>query len=374
MARLSKYASVSETRRVLERHGLATKHALGQNFLINDDILKKIVNLAGLDETDDVLEIGPGIGTLTVALLQHAHSVISIECDSDLPPVLTETTAPWANRFALIEQDALTVSSADIEKALARTRAGTDTLPQARANADVLPQTRANANAFAAMPAKDDCEQRHSAGEASACVEGERHGSRRSPSRNFPNKMVANLPYAVAATVVLDYFQRFSELESMTVMVQREVADRMMAQPSTKEYGSFTVKLSLYAQPAGRFPVGPGNFFPPPRVDSAVIRLDRRACIDDRGNCLTAEEIRDSCLMADAAFATRRKTLANSCKTFFQGRGEQGKRVVSKLPAMFERADIDARRRGETLSRQEFIALARAYASFEFGDDTTDEL
>lgn len=320
MAKLSKYASVGETRKVLERHGLATKHALGQNFLVNDDILKKIVDLAALDGTDDVLEIGPGIGTLTVALLQHARSVISIEFDPDLPAVLAETTAPWANRFALIENDALNVSAADIESVIARVHAGAD-------DADSIKMEQA----FSA--------------------------------RSFPNKLVANLPYAVAATVVLDYFQRFDALESMTVMVQREVADRMMAQPGVKDYGAFTVKLSLYAQPAGRFPVGPGNFFPPPRVDSAVIRLDRRNCCDDQGNPLTAEEVRAACLMADAAFATRRKTLSNSCKTFFSGKGEQGKRVAAQLPALFEQVGIDARRRGETLSQAEFIALARAYLS-----------
>ena len=322
MAKLSKYASVGETRKVLERHGLATKHALGQNFLVNDDILKKIVDLAALDGTDDVLEIGPGIGTLTVALLQHARSVISIEFDPDLPAVLAETTAPWADAFALIENDALDVSAADVEGAFARVHAD--------------------------------------AGAGAGVVDGAQ-AEQASSARSFPNKLVANLPYAVAATVVLDYFQRFDALESMTVMVQREVADRMMAQPGVKDYGAFTVKLSLYAQPAGRFPVGPGNFFPPPRVDSAVIRLDRRNCCDYQGSSLTAEEVRAACLMADAAFATRRKTLSNSCKTFFSGKGEQGKRVAAQLPALFERAGIDARRRGETLSQAEFIALARAY-------------
>ena len=324
MAKLSKYASVGETRKVLERHGLATKHALGQNFLVNDDILKKIVDFAALDGTDDVLEIGPGIGTLTVALLQNVRSVISIEFDPDLPAVLAETTAPWADSFALIENDALNVSATDVETAFARIHAG------------------AGANAGADSADSTQVEQAPSV-------------------RSFPNKLVANLPYAVAATVVLDYFQRFDALESMTVMVQREVADRMMAQPGVKDYGGFTVKLSLYAQPAGRFPVGPGNFFPPPRVDSAVIRLDRRNCSDEQGNPLTAEEVRAACLMADAAFATRRKTLSNSCKTFFSGKGEQGKRVAAQLPALFEQAGIDARRRGETLTQAEFIALARAY-------------
>ena len=324
MAKLSKYASVGETRKVLERHGLAMKHALGQNFLVNDDILKKIVDLAALDGADDVLEIGPGIGTLTVALLQNARSVISIEFDPDLPAVLAETTAPWAGSFALIENDALNVLTADIETAFARVYASAI----ADAGADDADSTQV--------------EQAPSA-------------------RSFPNKLVANLPYAVAATVVLDYFQRFDALESMTVMVQREVADRMMAQPGVKDYGAFTVKLSLYAQPARRFPVGPGNFFPPPRVDSAVIRLDRSNCCDNQGNPLTAEEVRAACLMADAAFATRRKTLSNSCKTFFLGKGEQGKHVAAQLPALFEQAGIDARRRGETLTQAEFIALARAY-------------
>ena len=324
MAKLSKYASVGETRKVLERHGLATKHALGQNFLVNDDILKKIVDLAALDGTDDVLEIGPGIGTLTVALLQNARSVISIEFDPDLPAALAETTAPWADFFALIENDALNVSAADVEGAFVRVHAG--------------------------------------AGAGTGVVDSTQAAPEPSP-RSFPNKLVANLPYAVAATVVLDYFQRFDALESMTVMVQREVADRMMAQPGVKDYGAFTVKLSLYAQPAGRFPVGPGNFFPPPRVDSAVIRLNRRNYCDDQGNPLTAEEVRAACLMADAAFATRRKTLSNSCKTFFSGKGEQGKRIAAQLPALFERAGIDARRRGETLTQTEFIALARAYLS-----------
>ena len=109
--------------------------------------------------------------------------------------------------------------------------------------------------------------------------------------RLLPNKLVANLPYAVAATVVLDYFERFASLESATVMVQKEVADRMAASPGTKNYGAYTVKLRLYAEPAGRFAVGPGNFFPPPRVESAVLRLNRRPVFDDQGVPLDADAI-----------------------------------------------------------------------------------
>ncbi|BAK43753.1 16S rRNA (adenine(1518)-N(6)/adenine(1519)-N(6))-dimethyltransferase RsmA [Eggerthella sp. YY7918] len=296
MAKLSPLASVAETRSVLEAHGLTTKYSLGQNFLINDGILQKIVALADLTNADQVLEVGPGIGTLTVALLKCAGRVVSVERDADLPAVLTQTLAPWTDRFTLIEKDAL-----DLQ-------------------ADDLP--------FA------------------------------------PTKLVANLPYAVAATVVLDYFERFPSLESATVMVQKEVADRMAATPGTKNYGAYTVKLRLYAEPAGRFAVGPGNFFPPPRVESAVLRLNRRIVCDDAGVPLNAAAIKASCTMAEASFTNRRKTLANSCKTYFASRGQEGACVVAALLCIFEQAGIDSKRRGETLTLNEFINLGRAYQKF----------
>lgn len=296
MSHVSYLASPSATRAVLERHGLATKKALGQNFLVNDSVIARICELSKVCADDAVLEVGPGIGTLTVALLARAGRVLSVERDTDLPAVLAETCADFDN-FALLSKDALTLSQADLDEAF---------------------------------------------GEAAAQGEA-------------PNKFIANLPYAVAATLVLDFFQRFSSLQCATVMVQSEVADRMMAKMGTKDYGAYTVKLNLIAKPTGRFQVGPGNFFPPPRVTSAVIRLDRR---DDLG--ITAEEAAVASLMADAAFATRRKTIANSMKTFFSGRkGCDG--VVEKLPAILEGAGIDARRRGESLTLEEFIGLGAAY-------------
>lgn len=285
--RLSPLATPSATAAVLQAHGLATKKALGQNFLVNDAILGKIVSLADLSAADDVLEVGPGIGTLTIALLKTAGRVASVERDADLPAVLAETCAPWADRFTLIQKDALDLWMEDV------------------------------------------------------------------PFE--PDKLVANLPYAVAATVVLDYFERFDSLQSATVMVQAEVADRMMAECGTKNYGAYTVKLRQFAAPVGRFPVAPGNFFPPPRVESAVLRLDRRE------SPLSPEELEATCLMADAAFATRRKTIANSCKTFFGGCGEAGSRIIAELPQLFESAGIDPRRRGETLSIAEFQELGRRF-------------
>lgn len=309
MTRLSPLASPSATREVLEAHGLSAKYALGQNFLVNDDILRKIVALSDVSPTDLVLEVGPGIGTLTIALLKSADRVVAVERDPDLAGVLAETLAAWRERFALIGKDALELSEDDVKAAGAR------------------------------LPASS--------------------GGREHPAP-LPGKLIANLPYAVAATLVLDYFQRFPSLASATVMVQKEVADRMAARRGTKNYGAYTVKLSLYAKPVGRFAVGPGNFLPPPHVESAVLRLDRRTPLDGDGRPVEATVIEAACLMADAAFANRRKTLANSCRIFFSGAGSDGARKAAALPLVFERADIDPRLRGEALSVDEYIRLGRA--------------
>lgn len=291
--KLSYLATPSATIEVLEAHDLSTKYSLGQNFLVNDEVVRRTVELAELCPEDDVLEVGPGIGTLTVALLKCAGRVASVERDPDLAPVLADTTAPWAERFTLVAKDALDLSPADLPFA--------------------------------------------------------------------PDKLVSNLPYSVAATVVLDAFERFEGLQSATVMVQKEVADRMAARPGTKNYGAYTVKLGLYARMSGRFSVAPGNFLPAPRVESAMVRLDRRPARDDAGRPLDAATIASACTMADAAFASRRKTIANSCKTYFATQGEEGQALAARLPQLFEQAGIDPRRRGETLDAAEFVRLAQAH-------------
>lgn len=287
MSKLSYLASVSETRSVLEQHGLMTKKALGQHFLINDGVVQRICDLAELTQEDAVVEVGPGIGTLSVALLQRAGKLVAIERDTDLPEVLAQTCEPWKDTFTLIIGDALEVSPDD------------------------LPFS--------------------------------------------PNKLVSNLPYAVAATIVLDYFERFDSLESQAIMVQAEVADRMCAKVGTKNYGAYTVKLGLWAEYAGRFSVSEGNFFPPPRVKSAVIRLDRKK--DELPN-----ELRKATMvMADAAFATRRKTISNSMKTYFENRQTADIEMKDRIPELLENAGISATARGESLSREQFIELGKAY-------------
>lgn len=294
----SRLANPRETRAVLEDFGLATKHRLGQNFLVNDDVIGKIVSLAELGDSDVVLEVGPGIGTLTVAMLAACRAVCSIEADRELEQVLAQTCATDGEKFALLMGDALRVTPEQVSAALAGL-------------------------------ARD--------GEA--------------PSQ--PNKFVANLPYQVAATLILKFFQDFGSLERACVMVQAEVADRICARPGNKTYGAYTAKLALLARPTGRFEVGPGNFMPPPHVDSAVVRLDRTPMADPAsGEPLSAERAARVAEVIDAAFAQRRKTIRNSL-------GANGFEKDA-LDAAFAACDIAPTARAETLSPEDFVRLEGA--------------
>ena len=294
----SRLANPRETRAVLEGFGLATKHRLGQNFLVNDEVIGRIVNLAELDGDDVVLEVGPGIGTLTVAMLSACRAVCSIEADRELERVLAQTCATDGEKFALVMGDALRVTPEQVSAALAGL-------------------------------ARD--------GEA--------------PSQ--PNKFVANLPYQVAATLILKFFQDFGSLERACVMVQAEVADRICARPGNKTYGAYTAKLALLARPTGRFEVGPGTFMPPPHVDSAVVRLDRTPMADPvSGEPLSAERAARVAEVIDAAFAQRRKTIRNSM-------GANGFEKDA-LDAAFAACDIAPTARAETLSPEDFVRLEGA--------------
>ena len=275
-AMYSYLANARETRETLQRHGLATKHRLGQNFLVNDGVIGKIIRLADLTEDDVVLEVGPGIGTLSVALLDAAGSVVAVEADRELEPVLAETCVP-SGRFQLVMGDALKV------------------IP------DGLP-------AF--------CE---------------------------PTAFVSNLPYQVAATLILGVFQQLPSVSRAVVMVQAEVADRIAAKPGTKAYGAYTAKLALLGRVTGRFEVSPGNFMPPPHVDSAVVRIDRAPIEDAPANTAT---------VIDAAFAQRRKTIRNSMSASGFDKAE--------LDRAFEVAGISPACRAETLSVDDFVRLACA--------------
>lgn len=273
-------ANARETRAVLERHGFSLKHRLGQNFLVNDDVIRRILDLAELGPNDVVYEIGPGIGTLTVAMLPRVRTVVAVEADHTLPPVLADTCARDGERLALVEGDALRVTPAEL-----------------------------------------------------AAAAGDK-----------PTKLVSNLPYQVAATVILDTFQHMPSIQRAVVMVQAEVADRISAHPGTKAYGAYTAKLALFGQVAGRFEVGPGSFMPPPHVDSAVVRIERTQPLCDDPPSVAQ--------VIDAAFAQRRKTIRNSM-------GAKGY-DKSALDAAFAAACIDPRARAETLTPTDFVRLSQA--------------
>ena len=296
-------ANQRATKETLERFGLATKYRLGQNFLVQDHVIEKIVQLAEVQSTDVVVEVGPGLGTLTVALLDRARAVCSLEADSELEQVLAVTCKePHPDSFALVMGDALTIT------------------PQKLAEAySTLPTVAHDAATSALMP----------------------------------TKFVSNLPYQVAATLILKFFQELPSLERAVVMVQAEVADRISAKPSTKAYGAYTAKLSLFAQVTGRFEVGPGNFMPPPRVNSAVVRLDRTQARNPvTSKLLSEEELLHTMRIIDAAFAQRRKTIRNSMSASGFDK--------DKLDQAFLATGIAPTARAEILTSQDFICLAAA--------------
>ena len=296
-------ANQRATKETLERFGLATKYRLGQNFLVQDHVIEKIVHLAEVQPTDVIVEVGPGLGTLTVALLDNARAVCSLEADSELEQVLAVTCKePHPDSFALVMGDALAIT------------------PQKLAEAySTLPTVAHDAATSAPMP----------------------------------TKFVSNLPYQVAATLILKFFQELPSLERAVVMVQAEVADRIAAKPSTKAYGAYTAKLSLFAQVTGRFEVGPGNFMPPPRVNSAVVRLDRTQARNPlTSKLLSEEELLHTMSVIDAAFAQRRKTIRNSMSASGFDK--------NKLDQAFLATGIAPTVRAEVLTSQDFICLAAA--------------
>lgn len=275
----SSLATPSATIAVLKRFHLATKKSLGQHFLVDDNVIGRIIELAKLSGDETVLEVGPGIGTLTVALCAHAGAVVAVERDAQLLPALAYSTADCP-RLAVVRADAVAVE----------------------------PETIA-----------------------------EPFGP--------PVALVANLPYAVAATLVLRFFQELPTLTSATVMVQAEVADRMAAVPGTKSYGSYSVKLRMLAAPDGRFTVPRTCFLPPPRVDSSVLHLVRRPLAEDQ------ELVLDASAVADAAFAQRRKTIRNSLRATL---GVDPAAVDLALDS----AGVDGSLRAESLAPPKFLDLA----------------
>lgn len=298
----SPLANPTATREMLERFGLATKHRLGQNFLVDDHVIAHILELARLGQGSHVVEVGPGIGTLTLGMLPHAGSVVSIEADNTLEPVLADLAHEFGT-FSYVMGDALKVSWDDV------------------------------------------CT-------AGAGGDAETHDAE---TRVEPNILVANLPYNVAATIILKYLAEHPALDAAVVMVQAEVADRICATPGSKAYGAYTAKLNLYGRVTGRFEVPPTCFMPAPHVNSAVVRIDRaRVANPETAETLSPEQLAATAAVTDAAFAQRRKTIRNS----MVARGFE----KAALDEAFSATGISPTARAETLACEDFVRLALALA------------
>ena len=271
-------------RPLLEKHGFRFSKSMGQNFLIQEWVPKRILQESGLDKEFGVLEIGPGIGVLTQELCKTAGKVVSVELDRALLPVLAETLAEFDN---------VEIVSGDIMK-----------LPLPQLLKDKLSGCR-----------------------LAAC---------------------ANLPYNIT-TPVLRLLLELACFERITVMIQKEVAQRICAKPGTPEYGAFTVFAEYYSSPSIRFDVPPDCFYPRPKVTSSVITLNKREQL------LPKEEKDFLFSVTRAAFSQRRKTLVNGLTSLFAG-----KLSKEELLDVIVSCGFDAKVRGETLSLEDFIGLSKA--------------
>ena len=269
---------------VLQKYKFNFQKKFGQNFLIDTHVLEKIIESAGVTKDDFVLEIGPGIGTMTQYLCEAAREVTAVEIDTNLIPILEDTLSAYDN-VTVINQDILML---DI-KALAE----------------------------------------------------EKNGGR-------PIKVVANLPYYITTPIIMGLFESHVPIDSITIMVQKEVADRMQVGPGTKEYGALSLAVQYYAKPEIVANVPPNCFMPRPNVGSAVIRLTRHEQVP--------VEVTDEKLMfrlIRASFNQRRKTLANGLNN--SPEIHLGKEVIQQsIEELGEPVNV----RGEKLSLEQFAELS----------------
>lgn len=269
---------------ILQKYQFNFQKRYGQNFLIDTGVLDRIISAAQITRDDCVLEIGPGIGTMTQCLAEHARQVAAVEIDKNLIPILEDTLSAYDN-VTIINEDILKV---DIKK-----------------------------------------------------IVEERNGGR-------PIKVVANLPYYITTPIIMGLFENHVPLESITVMVQKEVAERMQVGPGTKDYGALSLAVQYYAKPEIVANVPPNCFIPRPNVGSAVIRL---TCYKEPP-VRVADEKKMFALIR-ASFNQRRKTLVNSV-------GNARELGISKerAAAALEKMQLPATVRGEALTLEQFAELS----------------
>ena len=272
---------------VLQRYHFNFQKKFGQNFLIDTHVLDKIISAAGITKDDFVLEIGPGIGTMTQYLACAAREVVAVEIDKNLIPILEDTLQGFEN-VSVINEDILKVDIA-------------------------------------------------------ALAEEKNQGK--------PIKVVANLPYYITTPIIMGLFEKHVPLESITVMVQKEVADRMQVGPGTKDYGALSLAVQYYAEPYIVANVPPNCFMPRPSVGSAVIRLTRHKEMP--------VQVKDEKLMFQlirASFNQRRKTLANGLKNSPELQFSK-EEIETAIASLGRGASV----RGEALTLEEFAKLANSF-------------
>ncbi|MBQ5851352.1 MAG: 16S rRNA (adenine(1518)-N(6)/adenine(1519)-N(6))-dimethyltransferase RsmA [Lachnospiraceae bacterium] len=270
---------------ILQKYNFNFQKKFGQNFLIDSNILENIIEAANVTKQDCVLEIGPGIGTMTQYLCENAREVVAVEIDKKLIPILeNDTLAPYDN-ISIINEDILKV---DINK----------------------------------------------------IVQEKNDGK--------PVKVVANLPYYITTPIIMGLFESHVPLESITIMVQKEVAERMQVGPGTKDYGALSLAVQYYAKPELMFIVPAGCFMPRPNVDSAVIRLTRHT-----NPPVTVKDENKMFNIIRAAFNQRRKTLVNSLNN------ASGINVTKAAVAdALDKMGISQTIRGEALTLEQFALLS----------------
>ncbi|MCZ0703614.1 16S rRNA (adenine1518-N6/adenine1519-N6)-dimethyltransferase [Natronobacillus azotifigens] len=292
MSKEKAIATPTKTNQILKKYGFSFKKSLGQNFIIDVNVLTNILKQAGVTKDSDVIEIGPGIGALTEQLAIHANQVVAFEIDQRLKPILMDTLQAY-NNVDIVFQDIL---KADIK-----------------------------------------------------AIMGEYFKA------ELPIKIVANLPYYVTTPILMRLLMERLPIDSITVMIQKEVADRMAASPGTKSYGSLSIAVQYYTEAAVALHVPKTVFNPQPNVDSAVLHLQLRdqplVQVDDEAFFFD---------LVQAGFAQRRKTLRNNLSRHFAGTFDK-ETIENKLQAV----DIDGTRRAETLTIDEFASLARVFAKNE---------
>ena len=272
---------------VLQKYHFNFQKKFGQNFLIDPRVLDKIIDAAEITEDDMVLEIGPGIGTMTQYLAEHARKVVAVEIDKNLIPILEDTLSAYEN-VTVINEDILKV---DIRK----------------------------------------------------LADEKNHGN--------PIKVVANLPYYITTPIIMGLFENHVPLKSITIMVQKEVADRMQTGPGSKDYGALSLAVQYYAKPEIVANVPPNCCIPRPNVGSAVIRLTR-----SEEAPVFAEDEHHMFSLIRASFNQRRKTLVNGLTN---GGVAQKEQVLWALSEM----NLPATIRGEALTLSQFATLSNLLIS-----------